>query len=211
MSSDPETTQPARSDFYGGYQVYSESGIDLTLLRENLKRRVEDRIERNGQAARLVEALRGTSGSTSVVEAANRGGPGMFDPSALLRRFVEHQAKFVLIGGLAMAAHGSAYVTRDLDICYSRAPENLEAVVSALASLHPSLRGAPPGRPFRLDASAIRAGLNFTLTTDLGDVDLIGEVQGIGSYEQVLEQSEEKTVFGLSIRILSLDGLIAAK
>jgi hypothetical protein len=119
--------------------------------------------------------------------------------------------QFVLIGGLAMISHGSAYITKDLDICYNRTPPNLAALASAFAALHPYLRGAPPGLPFHFDAATLQAGLNFTLTTDLGDVDLLGEVSGIGHYDRVLTQSEEHEMFGIKVRVLSLDGLIAAK
>jgi hypothetical protein len=73
------------------------------------------------------------------------------------------------------------------------------------------LLGAPAGLPFRLDVATLQAGLNFTLTTDCGDLDLLGEVSGVGTYAQALGQSEECTLFDLPIRILSLDGLIAAK
>jgi hypothetical protein len=77
--------------------------------------------------------------------------------------------------------------------------------------LHPYLRGAPPGLPFRLDVPTLQAGLNFTLSTDLGDLDLLGEVSGVGDYQKSLAQSQEITMFGMQIRVLSLDGLIAAK
>jgi hypothetical protein len=53
--------------------------------------------------------------------------------------------------------------------------------------------------------------LNFTLVTDLGDIDLLGEVSGVGGYEQALAQSVEKVVFGYTVRILSIESLIAAK
>jgi len=65
--------------------------------------------------------------------------------------------------------------------------------------------------PFRWDVPTIQAGLNFTLTTDLGDIDLLGEVSGIGGYDKAVLQSEERTIFDLTIRILTLEGLIAAK
>src|SRR5262249_50437903 len=77
--------------------------------------------------------------------------------------------------------------------------------------LHPYLRGAPAGLPFKLDVPTLQSGLNFTLVTDHGDLDLLGEVSGIGRYEQVLAQSDELEVFGLKVRVLSIDGLIAAK
>lgn len=53
--------------------------------------------------------------------------------------------------------------------------------------------------------------MNFTLTTDFGWIDLLGEVAGIGTYDDVLAQSIEQELYGLAVRVLSLDGLIAAK
>jgi hypothetical protein len=199
--------------FYGDYQVYSESGVDLTLLRENLRRTLEERWANNARVLRLLEELRRSGRPPSSVgsKGPERLAMGDFDAPAILRQLTEGHVEFVLIGGLAMIAQGSAYVTNDLDICYARSPQNIAAVAAAFASLHPYLRGAPAGLPFRFEAPTIQAGLNFTLTTDLGGVDLLGEVSGIGSYEQVLAQSEERAVFGLTIRVLSLDGLIAAK
>jgi hypothetical protein len=122
-----------------------------------------------------------------------------------------HRIEFVVIGGLAMIAHGSAYITKDIDLCYRRSHENIAALAAACASIHPYLRGVPPGLPFKFDAATIQAGLNFTLTTDLGDIDFLGEVSGVGSYQKVAALSEEKEVYGLVVRVLSLDGLIAAK
>jgi predicted nucleotidyltransferase len=135
----------------------------------------------------------------------------MFDAPGIVRQLVSQHVEFVVVGGLAMAAHGSAYLTKDLDVCYDRAAANLAALAAALAPLHPYLRGAPPGLPFRLDVPTLQAGLNFTLTTDLGDLDLLGEVSGLGDYHEVFAQSQESAMFGLQVRVLSLDGLIAAK
>jgi predicted nucleotidyltransferase len=198
-------------EFYGGYQVYSESGVDLTLLRENLRRGLEQRWDNNRRASALAwEAEQ--SGR------AHRGLPRrpeqeaiMFDPAAIIRHLLDSGVEFVVVGGLAMTIQGSAYVTRDLDVCYQRTATNLTALATALAPVHPYMRGAPPGLPYRFDAATIQAGLNFTLTTDLGDLDLLGEISGLGNYEKVLAQSEEHTLFGLTVRVLTLDGLIASK
>ncbi len=119
--------------------------------------------------------------------------------------------EFVIIGGMAAVAQGSAYLTEDLDLCYSRKKENLENLAQALAPFHPLLRGAPPDLPFALDVSAFKSGLNFTLTTDLGDLDLLGEVAGLGGYEGVLALSEEMEIFGMRCRVLTLEGLIKNK
>jgi predicted nucleotidyltransferase len=211
MATEQQSTKPGGIEFYGGYQVYSETGIDLTLLRENLKRTLEERLEDNRRAAAFAEALQESGQPRSAATHRRFGTNSMFDAPAILKQMSDHQVQFVLIGGLAMIAHGSAYITKDLDICYSRTQKNIGQVATAFAPLHPYLRGAPPGLPFRFDAATIQAGLNFTLTTDLGDVDLLGEVSGIGAYQQVFGQSIERKMYGLTIRVLSLEGLIAAK
>jgi predicted nucleotidyltransferase len=201
----PEHEQKKQGiEFYGGYQVYSESGVDLTLLRENLRLTPEQR---------WTDACRGAAIFTAFRPIGQRrnGDRPMLDAEGIVRRLKDHGVEFVVIGGLAMIAHGSTYLTKDLDICYSRTPANLAALVAALTPLHPYLRGVPPGLPFQLDVPTLQAGLNFTLTTDSGHLDLLGEVSGVGSYPQVLTQSDDCTMFGMSIRVLSLDGLIAAK
>jgi hypothetical protein len=199
--------------FFGGYPVYSDTGVDLTLLRENLKRTVEERWNQNAQLIKVAEALRQSGRNPNAPDSTDHPRTDMadFDAQAILRQLTDHQVEFVLIGGLAMIAHGSTYVTKDLDICYGRSPRNITALAAAIAPLHPYLRGAPPGLPFRFDVPTIQAGRNFTLTTDQGDVDFLGEVSGLGGYEQVLAQSEARPLYGLTIRVLSLDGLLTAK
>jgi hypothetical protein len=90
----------------------------------------------------------------------------------LLCRFASCGVKFVLIRGVASSIHGSSRATFDLDLLYERSDQNLVRVIDALAPLHPYLRGAPPGLPFRFDFKTLQNGLNFTLTSDLGDVEI---------------------------------------
>ena len=133
------------------------------------------------------------------------------DVRRLVEALTDHGVDFVIIGGMALVARGSAHVTTDLDICYARNPGNLERLVAAVAPLRPRLRGAPPGLPFRFDKETLRAGLNFTLVTDAGDLDLLGEVTGLGGYEQIAPQSERVEIYDRSIQLMSLDQLEAAK
>lgn len=130
---------------------------------------------------------------------------------SLLKELHRLEVEFVIIGGMAAVAHGSAYLTVDLDLCYSRKKENLEKLAQALAPFHPWLRGAPPDLPFSLDVNAFKSGLNFTLTTDLGDLDLLGEVAGLGGYAKVLSFSEGLELFGMRCEVLTLEGLIKSK
>ena len=104
---------------------------------------------------------------------------------APLRLLAEFNVACVVIGGVAATIHGSALLTNDLDVCYARNPANLERLASALQSVHARLRNAPEGLPFILDAETLRRGLNFTFTTAIGDLDLLGEVRGVGRLENV--------------------------
>jgi hypothetical protein len=128
-----------------------------------------------------------------------------------LRALFDANVEFVLIGGAAMQMQGSAHVTEDLDFCYSRSAKNLERLALALAPYHPRLRGAPENLPFRFDSTTIKRGLNFTLMTDLGAIDFLGEVAGVGDYGAVKKNSDVMAIFELECMVLSLEGLIRAK
>jgi hypothetical protein len=117
----------------------------------------------------------------------------------------------VIVGGLAVIAHGHPRATIDLDVCYARSPENIRRLATALGPIHPRLRGAPPELPFIWDEHTLRNGLNFTLVTDEGDLDLLGEVTGLGGYGDMVMQADEVELHGVHVRILSLDDLMRAK
>ena len=135
----------------------------------------------------------------------------MTDFVSLIRLLVQHDIEFILVGGAAAIAHGSARLTQDLDIVYRRTPENIARLAACLGPQHPYLRGAPPGLPFRLDAETVRRGLNFTLTTDLGALDLFGTIPGGGGYEDLLQDAIEIKLFSVACRCLSLKRLIDVK
>lgn len=129
----------------------------------------------------------------------------------LLRVLASGGVDFLVVGGVAAAIHGSPRSTLDLDLVYSRATENLEKLAAALAPYHPYLRGAPAGLPFRFDVETLRAGMNFTLTTDLGWIDLFGEIVGGGSYEDLLAHSLAVEAFGVRFHVLDIEMLIRTK
>src|SRR5579872_399257 len=110
----------------------------------------------------------------------------MTDFKALLEALQRHAVSFIVIGGVAAVAHGSVTVTWDLDIVYERSPANLDRLVAVLAPFAPYLRGAPPGLPFVWDRRTLERGLNFTLQTTLGSIDLLGEMTGGGSYRDLV-------------------------
>src|SRR5271168_2893182 len=128
-----------------------------------------------------------------------------------IRVLYDAELEFIIIGGVAMGLQGSAHLTKDIDFCYSRTAKNIERLARALEPFHPVLRGAPADLPFRFDAATILRGLNFTLSTDLGDLDFLAEVAGLGMFQEVLAASEVSNVGGLECRVLSLEGLIKSK
>jgi len=135
----------------------------------------------------------------------------MIDFPKLLRLLTEHDVAFLIIGGVAAVIHGSSRLTQDLDVVYQRSPQNLTRLVQALAEQSPYLRGAPPGLPFQWSVATLRMGLNFTLETSVGPLDLLGEVTGGGSYEDLLGHTIEVEVFGVRCRCLDLPALIRTK
>jgi hypothetical protein len=130
---------------------------------------------------------------------------------ALLRALAGREVEYIVVGGVAAAIHGAARATYHLDVVYARASANMTRLVEALAPRHPYLRGAPPGLPFQWDVATLARGLNFTLTTSLGDIDLLGEITGGGSYEALLPHSMPVLAFDIQTRCITLDRLIDVK
>ena len=135
----------------------------------------------------------------------------MTDFEAVIRALSEARVEFVIVGGLAATIHGSARLTQDVDFVYSRSRANIERLVTALGPHAPYLRGAPPGLPFEWSEATIERGFNFTLTTAVGDIDLLGEITGGGDYETLAPHTVDVDVFGCRCRCLDLPGLIRAK
>jgi hypothetical protein len=135
----------------------------------------------------------------------------MIDFRAALAALVQGGVHFIIVGGAAATAHGATRLTQDLDLVYARDRANLQRLAAALAPHQPYLRGVPPGLPFRFDEATIARGLNFTLTTSLGDIDLLGEIVGGGRFEDLASHAIELLLFGLPCLCLDLPTLIAVK
>lgn len=118
---------------------------------------------------------------------------------------------FIVIGGLAAIMHGLGRTTYDVDVVYARTPANMQRIVKALAPFEPYLRGVAPGLPFKFDDRTLRNGLNFTLLTSIGGLDLLGEVVGGGSYENLLPFATRVSGYGTEFLAVNLDKLIELK
>lgn len=130
---------------------------------------------------------------------------------ALLELLSGNGIEYIVVGGAAATAHGSARLTRDLAVVYRRSPENLQKLAAALAPHKPYLRGAPAGLPFQWNMDTIQRGLNFTLETDLGNLDLFGEITGGGNYEALLPFTEARLIYGCRCLCITLRKLIEVK
>jgi hypothetical protein len=133
------------------------------------------------------------------------------DFSGVIGLLTGADVEVIVIGGLAAQAHGSARITQDSDFLYRRTKENINRLTAALAPHDPYLRGAPAGLPFRFDTPTVERGLNFTLVTKLGDIDLLGEVSGVGGYDAVLPHATTLPVFGHQALVMDLPWLIRSK
>jgi hypothetical protein len=133
------------------------------------------------------------------------------DFSRLLAALADGGVEFIVVGGLAATAHGATRLTQDVDVVYSRSADNIRRLVKAMTPLTPYLRGAPRGLPFNLDEETMRRGLNFTLTTVAGDIDLLGEIVGGGGFEDLKSHTVSITLFGKDCLCLDLPTLIHVK
>ena len=128
----------------------------------------------------------------------------------LLKRLSDSGVNFTLIGGMAAIAHGSSMVTKDVDVCSPMIEANIARILSALRDLHPRHRMRPdlavPDDPARLLHFK-----NLYVKTDLGTIDFLGDLPGVGSYEDAAKQSAHFDLGIVRCKVLNLDALIAAK
>lgn len=135
----------------------------------------------------------------------------MIDIERAITAMASESVDFLIIGGVALTIHSAAYVTYDIDFCFAREKANLEKIIRALKPFSPRLRDFPKDPPFIWDSSTLANGSVFTLETSIGDIDLLSEVKGLGTFDEVLKESETFHLFGFDVHILSVDGLIRAK
>ena len=137
--------------------------------------------------------------------------PFAFDPLRIMSELNGAGVRYVVIGAFAGRLLGSPTLTRDLDVCYARDRANLKALATVLARLHARLRSVEADVRFPLDARALLAGDSFTLTTDAGDLDLVGTPSGTGGYEDLVRAAVDADLDGIVVKVVSIDDLIRMK
>ncbi len=135
----------------------------------------------------------------------------MHELTRLMRTLIEAEVEFVLVGGLAAVTHGSSLHTSDIDVCCRFTPENLLRLQEALRPLNPRHRMTPAKLPLELDEQGCRGLRNLYLVTELGVIDCLGEVAGLGDFDKVLADSMMVETAAGRFRVLTIDALIRAK
>jgi hypothetical protein len=130
---------------------------------------------------------------------------------ALLTRLKDSGLDFVVIGGVCVVFHGGALATFDLDICCAFGEENVRRIASAVADLHPVHRLTANPLPLELSQSAFVDLKNLYLQTDLGKLDCLSEVAGVGDFQSVRQRSVVASFTYGQFRFLDLEALIASK
>ena len=129
----------------------------------------------------------------------------------LLQRLCDAEIDFVIVGGFAGILHGSSLVTRDLDVCAVLTGENVAKLREVLRELKPMHRMTSPKLSFLDHADRDNTLKNLYLQTELGPVDLLSSITGVGDFPRVRESSIEMELFGRRCRVISLEDLIRAK
>jgi hypothetical protein len=129
----------------------------------------------------------------------------------LLDRLARAGFDFVIVGGYAGIVHGCTYVTQDIDLCCDFSPSNLLALQRAVSDLHPVHRMTPGRKEFELTEKTAATFKNLYLDTDLGQLDCVSFVEGIGDFQTVKQASDLVAVEGMELRVLRFDALIKAK
>jgi hypothetical protein len=129
----------------------------------------------------------------------------------LVDRLIRAQMEFVIVGGFAVLAHGGSMMTEDLDVCCPFSEDNLKALWSAVGDLHPVHRMTPQRLPFDVTPELCVGLKNLYLATDLGKLDCLGEILGVGPFDEVKRRSVEIRLESGPCKVLSIDALIQAK
>lgn len=135
----------------------------------------------------------------------------MIKLESAIQALADNKVDFVIVGGVAIKIHSSAYVTLDLDFCYLRSKENLNKIVDALSQFNPRPRDFPIKLPYFFDERSLQNATNFTFETTIGDIDLLGEIAGVGTFVEVEKNSEIFYIYERDVKVLSINALISAK
>lgn len=131
-----------------------------------------------------------------------------FDLRALLAALHEHEVHFVVIGGVAVGAHGFLRSTEDLDLVPDPDPTNLKRLTAALEDLDATMPTVK-GRPFdpSKDGAVVLRGGNVTADTRFGGLDVVQKLPGVPAFSELAGDAVESDLLGIPVRVCSLSRL----
>jgi predicted nucleotidyltransferase len=130
------------------------------------------------------------------------------DYHTLLRSLSQHEVEFIVVGGISAVLQGVPTITRDLDVVYRLDAANIQRILTVLKNLDARFRMRPELSP---NISHLESKGHKLLTTNLGDLDVLGSIGKQLTYEHLLEHTDEINLSGLGVRVLRLEKLIALK
>jgi predicted nucleotidyltransferase len=129
----------------------------------------------------------------------------------LLERLNKAGVDFVIVGGFAGTVYGCTLVTQDVDICLDFSPPNLLALQRAISDLHPVHRMTPGRQKLEMTRKNCSSFKNLYLDTDIGRLDCLGSIKGVGDYQTVKKESVTVETGGVRLQVLNLEALIESK
>ncbi len=138
------------------------------------------------------------------------------DAKTLLRTLVEHEVEFVVIGGLAVAAHGFPRATKGVDIVPNPDRDNRRRLYEALHALDAEPIELGDSRPEELPVPFTPDGLdeggNWALRTRAGRIDVLQWLAGVEGYEQLSADAIDVDLAGIGrVHVAGYDDLVAMK
>jgi hypothetical protein len=137
--------------------------------------------------------------------------PDSYHPATLVHALIEGNVDFVIIGGVAVVLQAMPRFTKDLDICYSTAQDNLDALGGVLVALKARPRGIPEEVPFVPDGHTLRQTQIVCLTTPVGDIDLLVSPEGAPTYKTLRRRADIMDLGCHNVRIASIEDMLAMK
>lgn len=129
----------------------------------------------------------------------------------ILKRLREAGVDFVLVGGMAAAAHGSSVVTEDVDVCIRFDRDTVARVLGALGDLHPRARMRPDRPLLETNPDTYVGWKNLYVVTDDGQIDFLGQVTGVGEFDVLASGAVRLSLGDFDCRVIGLDDLIRSK
>lgn len=129
----------------------------------------------------------------------------------LIKSLSKNNVELIIIGEVASFFYGIKTISTKLEVIYLSVEENINKIVSALSPFDPKLRDQPKSLICNFDKFLFQNTKPLLIETNIGCIDLLGEVSGVGNFKAVESESVEMEIFDVFVKVISLDDLIKAK